>query len=37
VQVQVEKGGGAMPSFASQLTPAEIRDVSAFVATRAGG
>jgi mono/diheme cytochrome c family protein len=37
VQVQVENGGGAMPSFASQLTPAEIRDVAAFVATRAGG
>ena len=34
---QVENGGGAMPSFASQLTPAEIRDVAAFVATRAGG
>ena len=35
VLTQVEKGGGAMPSFASQLTPAQIRDVSAFVATRA--
>ena len=36
VRSQVEKGGGAMPSFASQLTPAQIRDVAAFVATRAG-
>ena len=37
VKTQVEQGGGAMPSFASQLTPAQIRDVAAFVATRAGG
>ncbi len=36
VQAQVSKGGGGMPSFAGQLTPAQIRDVSAFVATRAG-
>jgi mono/diheme cytochrome c family protein len=36
VQRQVQRGGGAMPSFSSSLTPAQIRDVSAFVATRAG-
>ncbi len=36
VQTQVEQGGGGMPSFASQLTPAQIRDVAAFVASRAG-
>jgi len=35
VRAQVENGGGAMPSFASQLTPAQIRDVAAFVATQA--
>jgi mono/diheme cytochrome c family protein len=36
VQQRVVNGGGAMPSFAGQLTPAQIRDVAAFVATRAG-
>jgi mono/diheme cytochrome c family protein len=35
-RVQVERGGGLMPSFAGKLTAAEIRDVAAFVATRAG-
>ncbi len=34
--VQVERGGGSMPSFKGQLTPAQIRDVSAYVATYAG-
>jgi len=36
VRTQVANGGGAMPSYASRLTPAQIRDVAAFVATRAG-
>jgi mono/diheme cytochrome c family protein len=36
VRRQVERGGGAMPSFGGTLTPAQIRDVSAFVAERAG-
>jgi mono/diheme cytochrome c family protein len=36
VQLQVARGGGGMPAFGGQLTPAQIRDVSAFVATRAG-
>jgi mono/diheme cytochrome c family protein len=36
VQKQVVNGGGAMPSFAGRLTTAQIRDVAAFVATRAG-
>jgi mono/diheme cytochrome c family protein len=36
VRAQVEAGGGGMPAFKGQLTPAEIRDVAAFVATRAG-
>ncbi len=36
VRVQVERGSGAMPSFKGQLTPAQIRDVSAYVATYAG-
>jgi cytochrome c553 len=35
-QAQVEQGGGAMPSFAKTLTAAQIRDVAAFVASRAG-
>ena len=33
---QVEQGGGVMPSFKGQLTPAQIRDVAAYVATYAG-
>jgi mono/diheme cytochrome c family protein len=36
VETQVVKGGGGMPSFRGQLTPAQIRDVAAFVATSAG-
>jgi mono/diheme cytochrome c family protein len=35
VKTQVEQGGSGMPAFAGQLTPAQIRDVAAFVATRA--
>jgi mono/diheme cytochrome c family protein len=34
VRLQVERGGGGMPSFRRQLTSAQIRDVAAFVATR---
>ncbi len=37
VQAKVRSGGGGMPSFADDLTSAQIRDVAAFVATRAGG
>jgi mono/diheme cytochrome c family protein len=37
VQSQVTKGGGGMPSFSSRLGRAQIRDVAAFVAARAGG
>jgi len=33
---QVEVGGGAMPSFKGQLTPAEIQAVADFVASNAG-
>ena len=36
VQSQVESGGGGMPSFKGQLSPAQIRDVAAFVAAKAG-
>jgi mono/diheme cytochrome c family protein len=36
VRVQVEQGGGAMPSFRDTLSAGQIRDVSAFVAERAG-
>jgi mono/diheme cytochrome c family protein len=36
VRLQVERGGGAMPSFKGQLTPVQIRDVAAYVATYAG-
>src|SRR5437588_2573501 len=36
VQAQVTHGGGAMPSFAKTLSAAQIRDVAAFVAARAG-
>ena len=35
VQGQVTNGGGGMPSFRSQLSGAQIRDVAAYVATRA--
>jgi mono/diheme cytochrome c family protein len=37
VVLQVENGGGGMPAFKSSLTPAEIRDVAAYVAANAGG
>jgi mono/diheme cytochrome c family protein len=33
---QVEVGGGAMPAFKGQLTPAEIDAVAAFVSSSAG-
>jgi mono/diheme cytochrome c family protein len=36
VRVQVERGSGTMPAFKGHLTPAQIRDVSAYVATYAG-
>jgi len=36
VRAQVENGGGGMPSFRKTLSPAQIRDVAAFVAKRAG-
>jgi len=36
VKAQVEQGGGGMPAFRGSLTAAQIRDVSAFVAARAG-
>jgi mono/diheme cytochrome c family protein len=36
-RAQVEQGGGSMPSFRTSLTAAQIRDVAAFVASRAGG
>ena len=36
VRAQVEHGGGGMPAFGGRFTPAQIRDVAAFVATRAG-
>jgi mono/diheme cytochrome c family protein len=36
VRAQVESGGGGMPSFRKALTPAQIRDVAAFVAARSG-
>ena len=36
VRAKVEQGGGGMPSFAAQLSPAQIRDVAAFVAENAG-
>ena len=37
VLAQVTNGGGSMPSFKKTLTAAQIRDVAAFVASRAGG
>jgi mono/diheme cytochrome c family protein len=33
VRRQVEDGGSSMPAFKGQLTPAQIRDVAAFVAS----
>jgi cytochrome c553 len=36
VRAQVVRGGGSMPSFKSQLTPKQIRDVAAYVAAYAG-
>jgi len=36
VRTQVENGGGTMPAFKGQLTPARIRDVAAFVTGNAG-
>jgi mono/diheme cytochrome c family protein len=36
VVVMVTGGGGGMPSFKGQLSEQQIRDVAAFVATRAG-
>jgi mono/diheme cytochrome c family protein len=35
VRAKVERGGGVMPSFNGRLTPAQIRDVAAFVAANA--
>ena len=35
VQVMVTSGGGGMPSFKGQLSEQQIRDVAAFVSTRA--
>ena len=37
VVAQVTNGGGSMPSFKKSLTATQIRNVSAFVATTAGG
>jgi mono/diheme cytochrome c family protein len=36
VRSKVKSGGGGMPSFAGQLSAAQIRDVAAFVAQNAG-
>jgi mono/diheme cytochrome c family protein len=36
VRSKVEDGGGGMPAFAGQLSPAQIRDVAAFVTQNAG-
>jgi mono/diheme cytochrome c family protein len=36
VKLQVERGGSLMPSFKGHLTPVQIRNVSAYVATYAG-
>jgi cytochrome c553 len=36
VLTQVTKGGGGMPAYGGKLSAAEIRDLAAFVATRAG-
>jgi mono/diheme cytochrome c family protein len=35
-RLQVERGGGSMPSFEDKLTPQQIRDVAAFVASSTG-
>jgi mono/diheme cytochrome c family protein len=37
IKRQVEEGSGVMPAFGDQLTPQQIDDVSAFVASSAGG
>ena len=36
VRLQVQDGGSSMPSFKGQLTPVQIRNVAAYVATYAG-
>ena len=36
VDHQVQVGGGAMPSFKGQLTPAQIQSVAAYVSSVAG-
>jgi mono/diheme cytochrome c family protein len=36
VHAKVTDGGGGMPAFAKRLSADQIRDVAAFVATRAG-
>jgi mono/diheme cytochrome c family protein len=36
VEAKVKNGGGGMPAFSGQLSAQEVRDVAAFVATRAG-
>ncbi len=36
VRAKVEEGGGGMPSFSGQLSPQQIKDVAAYVATHAG-
>ena len=36
VRAQVRHGGGSMPAFAGKLTPQQIRDVAAFVASSSG-
>ncbi len=36
VVLQVRNGGGGMPAFKGRLTPAQIRDVAAYVSTKAG-
>jgi mono/diheme cytochrome c family protein len=36
VRAKVESGGGGMPAFGDDLTTKQIRDVAAFVASRAG-
>lgn len=35
VRLQVQVGGGSMPSFKNSLTPEQIRDVAEFVAMSA--
>jgi mono/diheme cytochrome c family protein len=36
VRARVANGGGGMPSFSGQLSPQQIKDVAAYVATHAG-